>query len=259
MRNIARLCFLFFAQVAVTVGGFASTLDGFVLRNQAPVDLPPEGIKSENEIVLMHNGKHEHWVVSGTVLKNSASTPGGFMIRDAVSTDSLVLPIEMKAVPQGKMLILEGESSELNVRLKARFERVEKAFRISGSIKDLAQHDRSLTLYYTIPFSRQGMQRLEDSKPINDSRLIVVANDQTAVGLGLPEGAMPFRMGYSADAELVYLAMDYKFEETAKPSRQYDFSFAVMAADPKSGFDSALKRFQSISFGTTGDSKPVNP
>ncbi|MCX7013952.1 MAG: hypothetical protein NTW86_15605 [Candidatus Sumerlaeota bacterium] len=271
------------ARVAIPL--FVLSIVGARIAGSAALDaLPAPTLKAEakplSRSALEVGGKHglllllarddgtAQWAaVDGKALAGASRHPSGFLLRDVATSGSLA---SVGASPRevGGAIVQEGDLPDLALRFHARYEPFGEGIRVAGWIEDSRKHDRAISVYYALPFSRDSLTWYDDartSRPVGSDGeaarlrdlaagangkytafpLSAVANRKAGLSFGIPMNQPAiFRLGYSADTEQLYLAFDFGLTAaTAKFPGRADFSFVILAIDPAWGFRSALERY----------------
>jgi len=249
-----------------------SVLDSFrlgkelQLANTEPAKYRIE-ISNGLQLLFAEDSRVQRLQTGGKDLSNKTDYASGFFLRDAAAASAFVTPL-LKLQQNGQEIIADGGSDQLHCDLHAVFNASPAGIQVKGWIQDTSGKDRAISVYYALPISSSNLIWHDDvrtSKPVasaGDTALLqnvnagatgtyslyplcAVTNDTAGISLAAPiDRPAIYRFGYSADAQMLYVAFDFGLSEHTKNSpRRAEFSFTISALNPQWGFRSALENY----------------
>lgn len=241
-------------------GEHGTVFDG---RPVEPGSLPRAGrsrtLSTRNGLSLRYDEQSGR--VAGLSLNRRAlsvrSAPGGFLVRDVAAGPAVHAFTAGRCAPLGLSLTAQATAKEDHLV-------------IEGTVRDETGKDRAITLFFAVPFPRQGGTWHDDARRAQK----LVAGDYmttSSIGAGAtgsmsrypwacvtgPAGGLAlgidmdkpaqYRLFYNADLQVLVLAYDLALVPDTKqfPSAA-PFRFVVYPVDSDWGFRSAAERYQRI-------------
>lgn len=195
----------------------------------------------------------------------------GFLARD-VKSGSPILPLWGRLEKEPEGLRLRGKSEELGIRLSATLRELPLCLRVDAEVENVRpEEERALTIYFALPFPR-GKETLwwDDPRRSREAKsgvyqntfpipagangtmsrypLGCVSSSNLGLAVGIPmDCPRLFRIAYSADFGLLYIAFDLALtKHTKKFPNRATLSFVVYNFDPRWGMRAALDRYYRI-------------
>ncbi|NUQ00320.1 MAG: hypothetical protein HUU35_10760 [Armatimonadetes bacterium] len=235
----------------------AASLDGlpFTARAVRPTG-PAQRYTAGNLALALADGQIGEVSLGGQAV--TGPHPGGFMVRDA-------------AAQSGFHGFEQGRCPELGLRLDYKVTPAADHLLVDGVIEDTRASERAVTLVFALPLEAVGWRwgrGLDSSDEIGPGANLAdwqrveagsngqlstypfanVSGPSGAINLGIDMAApCHYRLGYSASARLLYLAMDLGLTPLTRnfPSRA-PFRFVLFPSAPGWGFRAALQQYTRI-------------
>lgn len=197
--------------------------------------------------------------------------PGGLFVRDDEGMSDFIQPEGQLTREQDGSLVFAGEDQGLGLALSATYRSIGQAIRIDGTLRDLRQTDRAITLYFSYPVWALGWTWQDDprtSRRIEEGQKYLNTDD-CQVGTNWRASRYPFacltgpaeqivlgapldvprlwRFAYDAESKELYAAVDLGLSpDTKRFPCQASFSLVLYHCDPAWGFRSALQRYYEL-------------
>lgn len=189
----------------------------------------------------------------------------GFFVRD-VGNNSDFLRLGGQFSWQKRGICQKGKLKGLGLKFDNSYSASKNYIEISGTIKNLTQHERCITVYFALPLDASGWTFWRDIRTADivegknreyrnggavgtagfssNYPVSTVSKDVSlSYGVRLDQPII-VRMAYNLDNKLYYIALDMGLSpETQKFPNQARFSFIIYKSDPLWGFRSAMKRY----------------
>ncbi len=198
-------------------------------------------------------------------VSNKSISSSGFFIRDVGKGADFIRPAGY-ATQLHKRIWQIGRSQFMQLMYDLSYTAKEDYIEINGTIKNLVEEDRAITVYFALPIDATGWQFWRDIRSStsvladkieyrNGGRtgsagwcsnypISVISGDiNLSFGIKLDEPRI-VRMTYNADVNLYFIAFDLALSpKTKKIPNKAKFSFIIFKSPPEWGFRSAIKRY----------------
>jgi hypothetical protein len=238
--------------------------DGYPVAPTGPRPAPQPGVsvRTDDGFALLFDANTGHVCTHA---------PGGLFVRDDGSMSDFVQPDGRLTQQADGSCVFEGEDKGLGLSLSATYRSIGQAIRIDGTLRDLRNEDRAVTLYFSYPVDAVGWTWQDDArssrriepggKYLNTDDCQVgtnwrasrypfacVAGQRELIVLGAPlDVPRLWRFAYDAESKELYAAVDLGLSpDTKRFPSQASFSLVLYRGDPAWGFRGALQRYYEL-------------